>query len=98
MLRKLLDCWIEQKHRWQASIGEELINLRLTDETLGKRIAHYRKERNLSQAKLAAIVGMEHNHLSCIEAGLKYPRINMIARIAVALGVSIEDLGRNEIS
>ena len=70
----------------------------LPDKTLGKRIAHYRKERKLSQAKLADIIGMEHNHLSCIEAGLKYPRINLIARIAVGLGVSIEELGRNKIS
>ena len=66
--------------------------------SLGKRIAYYRKERKLSQAKLADIIGMEHNHLSCIEAGLKYPRINLIARIAVGLGVSIEELRRNEIS
>ena len=65
----------------------------LSNETLGKRIAHYRKERQLTQAKLAAIVGMEHNHLSCIEAGLKYPRINLIARLAVGLGVSIDELG-----
>lgn len=64
----------------------------LVNEALGKRIAYYRKEQKLSQAKLAAIVGMEENHLSCIEAGLKYPRIGIIARLAVGLGVSIEEL------
>lgn len=47
----------------------------LTNKTLGENIAYYRKERKLSQAKLAAIVGMEDNHLSCIEIGLKYPSI-----------------------
>jgi len=35
---------------------------------------------------------MQHNHLSSIEAGLKYPRTNLIARLAVGLVVSIEDL------
>lgn len=64
----------------------------LPNETLGKRIAYYRKERQLTQAELASIVGMEHNHLSCIEAGRKYPRVNLIARLAASLGVSIEEL------
>ena len=64
----------------------------LPNETLGKRIAHYRKERKLSQAKLAAIVGMEDNHLSCIEIGLKYPSICTLARIAAGLGVTIDEL------
>ena len=62
------------------------------NQTLGKNIAHYRKERKLSQAKLSAIVGMDLNHLYCIEAGRKYPSINLIVRLAVALGVSIEEL------
>jgi transcriptional regulator with XRE-family HTH domain len=66
--------------------------LLLTNKTLGNNIAYYRKKRKLYQAKLAAIVGMEDNHLSCIEIGLKYPRINLIARLAVGLGVSIDEL------
>ena len=64
----------------------------LPDKTLGRRIAYYRKERKLSQSKLGAIVGMEDNHLSCIEIGLKYPSIHSIARLAIGLGVSIEEL------
>lgn len=43
------------------------------DSNIGENIVHYRKERKLSQAKLAVIVGMEDNRLSCIEIGLKYP-------------------------
>jgi transcriptional regulator with XRE-family HTH domain len=64
----------------------------MPNKTLGKNIAYYRKERKLSQAKLAAIVGMGDNHLSCIEIGLKYPNICTLARLAVGLGVSFEDL------
>ena len=64
----------------------------LPNETLGKNIAYYRKARKLSQAKLAALVGMEANHLSCIEIGLKYPNICTLARLAVGLGVTIDEL------
>jgi len=66
----------------------------LTDETLGKRIAYHRKERKLSRSKLAIIVGMEDNHLYRIEIGLNYPPINLIARLAVVFGVSIDELVR----
>ncbi|EGW39080.1 helix-turn-helix transcriptional regulator [Desulfosporosinus sp. OT] len=43
----------------------------LPNQNLGKNITNYRKERKLSRAKLAAIVGMEATHLYRIEAGLK---------------------------
>ena len=65
----------------------------IPNKTLGKNIAYYRKECKLSQAKLAAIVGMEANHLCCIEIGLKYPNICTLARIAAGLGVAIDELG-----
>ena len=64
----------------------------LPNETLGKNIAHYRKEHKLSQAKLAAIVGMQASHLSKIETGRNVPGIRTVARLAVGLGVSIEKL------
>jgi len=50
--------------------------MRLTDETLGKRIAHYRKERNLTQVNLATSIGIRPRHLSDIETGRKVPRIH----------------------
>ena len=37
---------------------------------------------------------MEGNHLYRIEADLIYPRMNLIARLAVVFGVSIEELIR----
>lgn len=64
----------------------------LTNENLGKNIAHYRKERKLSKAKLAAMAGMDDNYLYCIEAGLQYPKIGILARLATGLGVSIDEL------
>jgi len=64
----------------------------LPNETLGKRIAHYRKAHQLTQAKLAAIAGIPSKHLSDIETGRKVLGINMIARLAAGLGVTIEEL------
>jgi len=66
--------------------------LLIPNDTLGKRIARFRRERNLTQAKLAAIVCMEENHISCIETGRKVPRMDTVARIATGLGVTIDEL------
>lgn len=64
----------------------------LTNETLGKRIAYYRKKCKLTQVKLAAIAGTPSRHLSDIETGRSVPRIHTLARLAVALGVPIDEL------
>ena len=64
----------------------------IPNETLGKRIAYYRKAQQLTQAKLAAIGGIPSKHLSDIETGRKVPRITTLARLAVGLGVTIEEL------
>lgn len=64
----------------------------LTDKNLGKRIAYFRKKRKLSQAKLSAIIGTPAKHLSDIENGRRVPGIHILARLAVALGVSIDEL------
>ncbi|SHH16361.1 helix-turn-helix domain-containing protein [Desulfosporosinus lacus] len=67
------------------------------NKTLGKNIAYYRKERKLYRAKFAATVGMNTNHLYCIEAGRIYPQICILARLAAELGVPIDELVGNEI-
>lgn len=59
---------------------------------MGKQIALYRKKRKLTQKELAAMVGMDANHLYCIEAGKKHPQIGILARLAAGLGVPIEEL------
>jgi len=68
--------------------------LLLSNEALGKNIAHYRKERKLTQANLAASVGMKANHISHIETARNVPGIHMLARLAAGLGVSIDELVR----
>ncbi|AFQ43291.1 helix-turn-helix domain-containing protein [Desulfosporosinus meridiei] len=63
------------------------------NKTLGQQIAQTRKKRQLSQAQLAAITGMNPKFLSNIEAGHKARiRIYTLARLAAGLGVSIDEL------
>ena len=64
----------------------------LSNETLGKRIARFRKERLLTQSKLAAITGLYPKYLSDIETGRKIPRFDMISRLAEGLRVTIGEL------
>ena len=64
----------------------------IPNKTLGKNIAHYRKERQLTQDELAAIIGLWPRYLSDVESGRKIPRIPTIAQLVVGLGVSIEEL------
>ncbi len=59
---------------------------------LGRRIQELRKERKISQEKLAEVVGIEANNLSRIENGKNYPSPENIAKIASALDVSIDKL------
>ena len=64
----------------------------LPNQTLGKNIAYYRRERKLTQTELATVTGIPSRHLSAIETARRFPQINTIARLAAVLGVSIKEL------
>lgn len=64
----------------------------IPNETLGRRIARFRKERLLTQAKLAELAGLWPRYISDVETGRKIPRIDTIARIAAGLRVTIGEL------
>jgi transcriptional regulator with XRE-family HTH domain len=59
---------------------------------IGERISKFRKAKGLSQADLAAKVGMEKPNLSVIENGRTNPQLLTLARIAAGLGVTLSDL------
>lgn len=59
---------------------------------LGKRIVHLRKERNMMQIELAAILNIEDSALRRIESGRTNPTIKTLLRIAEALDVALIDL------
>jgi DNA-binding XRE family transcriptional regulator len=66
------------------------------DKTLGERVgasvAKLRRMRGLSQADLAAEIGMQSPNLSRLEAGKHVPTLDVLLRVAAALGVSLAAL------
>ncbi|MBK0348060.1 helix-turn-helix transcriptional regulator [Aerococcaceae bacterium zg-ZJ1578] len=60
-------------------------------EYIAKRIKQLRKERNFSQEKLSEIAGLGNKTVQNIEANKYDFRIMTIAKIMVALDVSVEE-------
>lgn len=57
---------------------------------IGKCIAELRKERGMSQTQLAEAIGMAQPNLANIEAGRFSTTIDVLERIADALGATID--------
>lgn len=60
-------------------------------EKVGARIYALRKEKNLSQQKLAFDASIERSHLTHIEKGTKNISLSTLERIIKALETSIAD-------
>lgn len=61
---------------------------------VGLNVQALRRERGLSQEELAHRAAMHQTYLSGVERGRRNPSVLVLARIADALGVDIEDLTR----
>jgi len=57
----------------------------------------FRKNRGISQAKLARLCGSSQAYIAEIEVGKKFPSPNMIERIASALGIESYHLFQNNV-
>jgi len=63
------------------------------DNNIGENIKKHRTKLGLSQEIFAQKSGVKYTSLTKIESGvIKTPSVLMVAKIAKALGVSIEDL------
>jgi len=61
--------------------------------TIAKNIKKYRKEKGLSQDKLARLADIAHATIIKIESGgIQSPTIDTVQKIAKALGVGLENL------
>jgi len=60
------------------------------NERIGKRIAEIRKEKGISQVRLAKEAGMHQPDISRVESGKHAISINVLNKIARVLGVHIE--------
>ena len=59
---------------------------------LGKNIAKYRKERNLTQTRLADMLGVSFQAVSKWENGNSMPDILLLPKLAAVLNVSCDIL------
>lgn len=62
------------------------------DYRLGRKIQRIRKERSLTQEKLAEKVGVSTTWIGYIETGYRRPNLKMVYKIANALGVKVRDI------
>ena len=59
---------------------------------LGKRIKELRKSKNLTQEKLAELVGFEPNHITKIEAGIHFPQPEKLDKLAQVFDIPMNEL------
>ncbi len=59
-------------------------------ERIGQRIAKLRKEQGMTQAELAERTGIQRAHITRIEAGRYSVGIDLLDKIAVALGMEVD--------
>jgi transcriptional regulator with XRE-family HTH domain len=64
----------------------------LGDEELGERLARFRRDKGMTQVELAEKIGIIQPVLSDYERGRLRPYAEMVARFAVALGVSADEI------
>ena len=62
------------------------------NETLGKRIAQYRKEKGLRQDDLAEMLGVSPQAVSKWENDQTCPDISLLPQLASILGVTVDEL------
>ena len=60
--------------------------------SVGKYIKKYRKKKNMSQEKLAEILGLSVPYVSMIEGSQKYPALEPLINLANALDVTTDQL------
>ena len=66
------------------------------DLTIAANIRRYRKERKLTQEKLAEAAGISTSHCSNIERACKSVSLESLRHLSVALGVTVDALMSDE--
>lgn len=59
-------------------------------ERIGRRVKAVRKQKGLTQAKLAELIDRSEDALSQIERGLNFPHVTTLERISKKLSVPLE--------
>lgn len=67
-------------------------------KAVGRRIKAAREKAGLTQEDLAAKANLSTTHISCIERGVKPPKLDTFVTIANAIGVSSDTLLQDVLS
>ena len=59
---------------------------------LGKKVIKLRKEKGISQEKLAIAAGIERSYMGAIERGERNPSYDKLVSISKALGILVSEL------
>lgn len=62
------------------------------NKNFGNNLKHLRESKNLTQERLAELIGVEYQTISRIETGLYFTSYDNLQKIAKALDVNISDL------
>ena len=68
-----------------------------TKELLGLRVKEFRKQKKLTQEKLAEIIGVDNGYISKLEVGQNFPSITTLEKIADVLDMDVSTLLGEEI-
>lgn len=61
-------------------------------EKLGRRLAFFRKLRDMTQAELAKKVGLSNNFIALIESGRRAPSFETLERLIEVLNVNVNQI------
>lgn len=64
----------------------------MNKQIFGKRLQELRKNKNLTQVKLAELINTEESHISALERGKHFPTYETLEKIAKALEVEYHEL------
>ena len=83
---------IEASIRGRLAARRKAAATRAGVPTLGQKIRIAREARQQTQVQLAAVAGISQGYLSQLEQDEREPTLSVAARLAGALGVSLDDL------
>ncbi|WP_211370409.1 helix-turn-helix domain-containing protein [Nonomuraea turkmeniaca] len=92
VLRNHLDADARRQLAGMLAVAGDTPAAQLTTFAVGARIRAARKRAGLTEAQAAAAAGLDQARLWRLEEGRMYPTLPALARLAPALGVTIDEL------
>lgn len=80
---------------WNSEKRKEVLEIMDITREIGLRIRYYRKEKHMTQEKLAEICNLHPTYIGQIERGEKNATIESIYRVATGLNIPLSKLLEN---